>query len=98
MDGMNSLYRYFKNNFADGFRQDSIDLFLGNYQVEESEGLSKPSPLQSDRDWKFYAVSYGFRLQFTSQLITLIVLENLFLPVAFMMNIMPKMLEINFFC
>lgn len=97
MDGMNSLYRYFKNNFADGFRQDSIDLFLGNYQVEESEGLSKPSPLQSDRDWKFYAVSYGFHLRLTSQLIILILFENLFMPVAFMTNIMPKRLEIFFF-
>ncbi|WAR13607.1 SAC1-like protein [Mya arenaria] len=28
MDGWNSLNRYFKNNFGDGFRQDSIDLFL----------------------------------------------------------------------
>jgi len=57
MDGWNSFNRYFKNNFGDGFRQDSIDLFLGNYQVEENEGISKPSPLQSERDWKFYAVS-----------------------------------------
>jgi hypothetical protein len=56
MDGWNSLTRYFKNNFSDGFRQDSIDLFLGNYQVEENEGISKPSPFQTERDWKFYAV------------------------------------------
>ena len=56
-DGWNSLNRYFKNNFGDGFRQDSIDLFLGHYRVEENEGIAKPSPLQLDRDWKFYAVS-----------------------------------------
>ena len=55
-DGVNSLTRYFKNNFGDGFRQDSIDLFLGHYRVEENEGIAKPSPLQPDRDWKFYAV------------------------------------------
>ncbi|KAF9420528.1 hypothetical protein HW555_003278 [Spodoptera exigua] len=30
-DGINSLTRYYKNNFSDGFRQDSIDLFLGKY-------------------------------------------------------------------
>ncbi|CAB1320403.1 unnamed protein product [Coregonus sp. 'balchen'] len=33
MDGVNSAIRYYKNNFSDGFRQDSIDLFLGNYAL-----------------------------------------------------------------
>ena len=37
--------------------QDSIDLFLGNYVVEETEDITRPSPLRADRDWKFYAVS-----------------------------------------
>ncbi|KAJ3075257.1 Phosphatidylinositide phosphatase SAC1 [Podochytrium sp. JEL0797] len=32
-DGANSVVRYVKNNFFDGFRQDSFDLFLGNYEV-----------------------------------------------------------------
>jgi len=59
MDGWNAMNRYFKNNFTDGFRQDSMDLFLGNYVVEENEGIAKPSPLQLERDWKFYAVSYS---------------------------------------
>jgi hypothetical protein len=31
MDGKNSAVRYYKNNFCDGYRQDSIDFFLGNY-------------------------------------------------------------------
>ncbi|XP_074644697.1 phosphatidylinositol-3-phosphatase SAC1-like [Tubulanus polymorphus] len=52
-DGANSLIRYFKNNFTDGFRQDSIDLFLGNYIVEEQSGISKPSPFRQGRDRKF---------------------------------------------
>ncbi|XP_060069370.1 phosphatidylinositol-3-phosphatase SAC1-like [Ylistrum balloti] len=56
MDGWNSLIRYFKNNFSDGFRQDSIDLILGNYIVEENEGVIHPTPLQKQRDWKFYAI------------------------------------------
>jgi hypothetical protein len=30
-DGVNSLTRYYINNFTDGFRQDAFDLFLGNY-------------------------------------------------------------------
>ncbi|KAI1731522.1 sacI homology domain-containing protein [Ditylenchus destructor] len=33
-DGYNAVTRYFKNNFTDGYRQDAIDLFLGNYKVD----------------------------------------------------------------
>uniref|UniRef100_A0A182VSN0 Phosphatidylinositol-3-phosphatase SAC1 n=1 Tax=Anopheles minimus TaxID=112268 RepID=A0A182VSN0_9DIPT len=44
-DGLNSLTRYVKNNFYDGFRQDSIELFLGRYKVNDGEGLNLPSPL-----------------------------------------------------
>ncbi|KAG5264603.1 hypothetical protein AALO_G00256020 [Alosa alosa] len=50
MDGWNSMIRYYKNNFSDGYRQDSIDLFLGNYTVDDTEG---PTPLQVQKDWKF---------------------------------------------
>ncbi|CAB4036756.1 phosphatidylinositide phosphatase SAC1-B, partial [Paramuricea clavata] len=52
-DGYNSMIRYYKNNFSDGFRQDAIDLFLGNYIVQPSEGISKPSPLQIKKDWRY---------------------------------------------
>ncbi|ESO96884.1 hypothetical protein LOTGIDRAFT_187933 [Lottia gigantea] len=52
MDGWNTAVRYFKNNFTDGFRQDAIDLFLGNYVVEENEGITLPSPFRLERDWK----------------------------------------------
>lgn len=31
-DLINSLTRYYLNNFKDGYRQDSFDLFLGNYK------------------------------------------------------------------
>ncbi|PRD23069.1 UNVERIFIED_CONTAM: Sacm1l [Trichonephila clavipes] len=55
-DGINSVIRYFKNNFADGFRQDSIDLFLGNYQVDEGEGATKPCPLEDKKDLKYSAL------------------------------------------
>jgi len=34
-DGLNSAVRYWKNNFQDGFRQDSIDLLLGNFVVSD---------------------------------------------------------------
>jgi len=30
-DGVNAVTRYYLNNFTDGFRQDSFDLFVGNY-------------------------------------------------------------------
>lgn len=49
-DGFNSAVRYIKNNFMDGERQDSIDLFLGNYQVETDEGVSLPCPLAETRN------------------------------------------------
>ncbi|GLV39628.1 Sac1 phosphatase [Carabus blaptoides fortunei] len=52
-DGVNSLTRYYKNNFADGFRQDAIDLLLGHYAVQEGEGAVRPCPLRVDRGWKY---------------------------------------------
>jgi len=41
-DVRNSAVRYYKNNFSDGFRQDAIDVFLGNYVVNSGEGASTP--------------------------------------------------------
>ncbi|XP_053401252.1 phosphatidylinositol-3-phosphatase SAC1-like [Mercenaria mercenaria] len=73
MDGWNSLTRYFKNNFSDGFRQDSIDLFLGNYQVEENEGITKPSPFQTERDWKFYAIPVIFVIAMSMLIISILI-------------------------
>jgi hypothetical protein len=32
-DGINSLMRYYLNNFTDGTRQDAMDLFYGHYSV-----------------------------------------------------------------
>jgi len=43
-DGRRSMIRYYKNNFADGFRQDSMDLFVGNYVVTPTEGVTSESP------------------------------------------------------
>ncbi|KAK6729097.1 hypothetical protein RB195_006255 [Necator americanus] len=33
-DGINAITRYIRNNFADGYRQDAMDVFLGNYIVD----------------------------------------------------------------
>ncbi|XP_047540427.1 phosphatidylinositol-3-phosphatase SAC1 [Vanessa atalanta] len=52
-DGINSLTRYYKNNFSDGFRQDSLDLFLGKYVIVEGEGNTALCPLRRHRDWKY---------------------------------------------
>lgn len=41
-DLQNSITRYVKNNFLDGTRQDSFDLFLGNYQVDKSSIVRSP--------------------------------------------------------
>lgn len=52
------------SHFAVGFPlqfpfslQDSIDLFLGNYIVEPSEGITKPSPLHKKREWRYLLVT-----------------------------------------
>lgn len=69
MDGLNSLVRYYKNNFSDGFRQDSIDLFLGNYSVDE---LEFHSPLSVPRDWKFLALPIIMVVAFSMCIICLL--------------------------
>ncbi|XP_034951081.1 phosphatidylinositide phosphatase SAC1 [Chelonus insularis] len=52
-DGINSVTRYYKNNFADGFRQDSINLFLGRYVVQEEECMQLKCPLEYERNWRY---------------------------------------------
>lgn len=62
-DGVNSLTRYYKNNFNDGFRQDAFDLFLGNYVVQDGEGRNVPSPLKSAKGWRYLTVNDLFSLR-----------------------------------
>ncbi|KAJ1355921.1 hypothetical protein KIN20_013511 [Parelaphostrongylus tenuis] len=33
-DCINAVTRYFRNNFADGYRQDAMDVFLGNFVID----------------------------------------------------------------
>lgn len=63
-DGVNSLTRYYKNNFNDGFRQDAFDLVLGNYVVQDGEGRNVPSPLKSAKGWRYLTVNDFFNLSF----------------------------------
>lgn len=45
MDGVNSVTRYYLNNFEDGRNQDSLDLFLGLYRP----ATTQPSPFEEAR-------------------------------------------------
>uniref|UniRef100_A0A4W5PHY9 SAC1 like phosphatidylinositide phosphatase a n=1 Tax=Hucho hucho TaxID=62062 RepID=A0A4W5PHY9_9TELE len=69
MDGVNSAIRYYKNNFSDGFRQDSIDLFLGNYAVDETDS---PTPLRIQKDWKFLTLPIIMVVAFSMCIICLL--------------------------
>ncbi|CAF95098.1 unnamed protein product, partial [Tetraodon nigroviridis] len=69
MDGWNSVIRYYKNNFSDGFRQDSIDLFLGNFAVDETDG---PTPLRVQKDWKFLTLPIIMLVAFSMCIVCLL--------------------------
>ncbi|KAL5036518.1 hypothetical protein BDV3_005194 [Batrachochytrium dendrobatidis] len=60
-DLSNSIVRYIKNNFLDGFRQDSYDLFLGKYRVD----ASRPSPF-SDQKITLHFILAAALAMFTS--------------------------------
>lgn len=42
-DGINSLVRYYLNNFADGIKQDATDLLQGHYILSTGRDLASPS-------------------------------------------------------
>lgn len=69
-DGRRSLIRYFKNNFADGFRQDSLDLFVGNYIVSPTEGVTHESPVINHRQDQRY-LAYPVALALSLAMFTL---------------------------
>lgn len=81
-DGWSSAVRYIKNNFSDGTRQDSIDLILGNYAVESSEGLQKPCPLEvKERDRKITALPLILLASFA------LCVFSLYIPAEFSMKV-----------
>ncbi|KAI4891931.1 hypothetical protein NFI96_021902 [Prochilodus magdalenae] len=73
MDGWNSMIRYYKNNFSDGFRQDSIDLFLGNYAVDEAD---MSTPLHEPKDWKFLTLPIIMVVAFSMCIICLLMADT----------------------
>ncbi|KAI8640444.1 SacI homology domain-containing protein [Parasitella parasitica] len=54
-DLQNSITRYVKNNFLDGTRQDSFDLFLGKYRLEQDHAVS---PFVSNKALRVRVVPY----------------------------------------
>ena len=65
-DLQNSLVRYYKNNFTDGFRQDAIDLFLGNYKVDESNGELASFRQSANTHSNFFFCLFVYCLLYTS--------------------------------
>merc|ERR1712002_572527 len=57
-DGVNSAVRYWKNNFQDGFRQDGIDLLLGNFVVDVEGSTRSPFTSEDKTSRHLMALSY----------------------------------------
>lgn len=86
-DGRRSVIRYFKNNFADGFRQDSMDLFVGNFVVSPTEGVTHESPvLQENKDKRFLALPIALALSLSMLAL------SLFLPAQYSTEILLSIL------
>lgn len=60
-DGLNSLIRYYLNNFSDGQRQDAMDLFYGHYTVHLDEYYS-PFIYEFNRQLLIAPIVLGFCL------------------------------------
>ena len=68
------MIRYYKNNFADGFRQDSLDLFVGNHMVSPTEGVTHESPLAPLKpDQRYLALPIALALSLAMLTLSLIV-------------------------
>ncbi|CAF2405929.1 unnamed protein product [Rotaria sp. Silwood2] len=76
-DGYNSCMRYVLNNFFDGFRQDGLDLFLGNYQISSNEGRTPEScPIRKEISKKLLALPVAILISLSMCII------NLLMPAA----------------
>ncbi|XP_065827601.1 phosphatidylinositol-3-phosphatase SAC1-like [Oscarella lobularis] len=70
-DGYKSSVRYLFNNFRDGFRQDSMDLFLGNYTVDVLEGNQRR--LTKRQGWHLAVLPTIFLFVLSMLIISLII-------------------------
>jgi hypothetical protein len=81
MDGVNSLTRYYLNNFQDGLNQDALDLFLGSYQP--SLHVSSPFEVARSSSHIAHQKSFAsFATRFTLALILLATACTQLLPEA----------------
>lgn len=63
----NSIIRYVKNNFLDGERQDSFDLFLGNYRATTAK-----NPFADNKALRVRVVPYILAFAFFMLLLNII--------------------------
>jgi phosphatidylinositol 4-phosphatase len=77
-DGINAIQRYVFNNFYDGFKQDSLNLFVGTFRIKQSsasEVYSSPFPRQRD-------VQRTTAIAMLSGLVLLLVASTAFSPLG----------------
>uniref|UniRef100_A0AC35TPX9 SAC domain-containing protein n=1 Tax=Rhabditophanes sp. KR3021 TaxID=114890 RepID=A0AC35TPX9_9BILA len=76
-DGVNAISRYFRNNFTDGYKQDSIDLFLGN-AVLSNDAVPKllTDPIVNVSSFNGAAI-LGFIFSLAMTILCILVSENL---------------------
>ncbi|KAJ3695658.1 hypothetical protein LUZ60_001035 [Juncus effusus] len=58
-DGWNSLSRYYLNNFADGTRQDAIDLLQGHYIVSVSRDITPQAKTGLIQNYASFRVAFA---------------------------------------
>ncbi|CAI8040076.1 Phosphatidylinositol-3-phosphatase SAC1 [Geodia barretti] len=73
-DGYNSAVRYYYNNFNDGYKQDAIDVFLGNYVVNRMETSSMPDV---QRAQKYYLMPTIILVTFSLFFLSLLIPSSL---------------------
>jgi len=64
-DGVNSITRYYLNNFSDGFRQDGFDLFLGDFEIDQSSSPFTPQLQRKRLSYISSAAVFGLMLMMT---------------------------------
>ncbi|RCH84508.1 hypothetical protein CU098_006519, partial [Rhizopus stolonifer] len=57
-DLQNSITRYVKNNFLDGNRQDSFDLILGNFNIQQDQPASAQKAAYTEKPLRVRVVPY----------------------------------------
>ncbi|KAK0425805.1 hypothetical protein QR680_009396 [Steinernema hermaphroditum] len=89
-DGINALTRYFKNNFYDGYRQDAIDLFLGNFRIDPN---NLPDSLeQSVINFDFHGVAILFAIFAATMVILCLIVSESYTVSVFWLIVLALLL------